>query len=58
VRIYGMDNYKAIEIKNEPNKKVLVLKPDNLPLIIEYKDKRYVLILTKNDRLILQKTID
>lgn len=53
-----MNNYKTIEIKNELNKKALVLKPDNLPLIIEYRDKKYVLILTKNDRLILQKAID
>lgn len=30
---------------------------EDLPLIINYKGKKYVLILTKNDKLILQKAI-
>jgi hemin uptake protein HemP len=38
--------------------KGLVLSRDDLPLTIEYKGKRYTLILTKNDKLILNKTIE
>lgn len=52
-----IDNCKIIEIKDEHAKSALILKSEDLPLIIEYKDKKYVLILTKNDRLILQKAI-
>jgi hypothetical protein len=53
-----MDNSKTVEIKNEPAKKALVIKSDDLPLTIAYGDKKYVLLLTKNDKLILQKPID
>lgn len=53
-----MDNSKTIERKEESTKKVLVLKKEDVPLIVKYKDKRYVLILTKNDKLILQKAIE
>ena len=33
----------------------IVLKKDDLPLTILYNEKRYILILTKNDKLILNK---
>lgn len=35
--------------------KGLVLNKDDLPLTIVYKGKKYILILTKNDKLILNK---
>jgi hypothetical protein len=41
-----------------PGRQGLVLSRDDLPLTIEYKDKKYTLILTKNDKLILNKTIE
>jgi len=47
-----------MDTKNKSFKKRIILKEEDLPLIIEYKDKRYILILTKNDKLILQKAID
>lgn len=53
-----MDAFKTTEIKKVSSKKVMDIKKEDLPLIIEYKDKRYVLIRTKNDKLILQKAID
>lgn len=46
------------EIKREIDKKEVVLDKDNLPLNIVYKGKRYILILTKNDKLILNKSTD
>lgn len=36
-------------------KKELVLEKRDLPLTIIYKDKKYVLLLTKNDRVLLNK---
>jgi len=36
-------------------KKELLINKDDLPLTIVYKEKRYILILTKNDKLILNK---
>lgn len=36
-------------------KNKLVVDRDTLPIIIVYKEKRYILILTKNDKLILNK---
>lgn len=53
-----MDILKIANTDKNSSKKVVVLKKEDLPLTIEYKDRRYVLILTKNDRLILQKAID
>jgi hypothetical protein len=41
-----------------PGRQGLVLSRDDLPMTIEYKDKKYTLILTKNDKLILNKTIE
>ncbi|MCL4456327.1 MAG: hemin uptake protein HemP [Nitrospirae bacterium] len=54
----NIDSYKTIEIKDGHIKSALILSSEDLPLIIKYGGKRYVLILTKNDKLILQKTID
>jgi hypothetical protein len=46
-----MDKIKEADIsKNE-----LLLEKGDLPIFIVYKEKRYVLILTKNDKLILNK---
>ncbi len=39
-------------------KKELALKREELPLVIRFQEKKYVLFLTKNDKLILQKPID
>jgi len=39
-------------------KKELLINKDDLPLTIVYKEKRYILILTKNDKLILNKYTD
>jgi hemin uptake protein HemP len=36
----------------------LVLSRDDLPMTIEYKNKKYTLILTKNDKLILNKAVE
>jgi hypothetical protein len=49
---------ETFEEKDGKEKKELVLKAKDMPLIIRYGDKRYVVILTKNDKLILQKPID
>ncbi len=38
--------------------KELLINKDELPLPIIYKGKRYILILTKNDKLILNKYTD
>ncbi len=54
----NMDNFKTMEIKDEHTKNALVLKAKDLPLVIAYGGKKYVLILTKNDKLMLQKAID
>lgn len=35
--------------------KELTIEKDDLPLTIIYKNKRYILILTRNDKLILNK---
>jgi hypothetical protein len=40
------------------NRKGLVLSRDDLPMTIEYKGRKYTLILTKNDKLILNKTVE
>jgi hypothetical protein len=36
-------------------KKELVLEKSDLPLTIVYKDRKYTLLLTKNDRVLLNK---
>jgi len=36
-------------------KKELTIEKEDLPLTIIYKKKRYILILTRNDKLILNK---
>lgn len=57
-----MGTKEAKVISGEGKEKIIsreiVLSKDNLPLTIFYKDKRYILILTKNDKLMLQKAID
>lgn len=40
------------------SKNDLTVEKEDLPLTIVYKNKRYVLILTKNDKLILNKPTD
>ncbi len=50
-----MDAFKTTDTKRECSKKVVILKKEDLPLVIEYKDKRYVFLRTKNDKLILPK---
>jgi len=37
------------------SKKELTVEKETLPLTIAYKGKRYILILTRNDKLILNK---
>lgn len=37
------------------SKKELTIEEEDLPLTIIYKNKRYILILTRNDKLILNK---
>ena len=39
-------------------KKELLINKDDLPLTIVYKEKRYILLLTKNYKLILNKYTD
>lgn len=54
-------DYRMNSIETERSgatEKKLVLDNDKLPLTIIYKEKRYVLILTKNDKLILNKYED
>lgn len=57
-----MGTKEAKVISGEGKEKIIlremVLGKDNLPLTIFYKDKRYILILTKNDKLILNKYED
>lgn len=49
----------TLEIKEmDSSKKELSLERGDLPMSIIYKEKRYVLILTKNDKLILNKYED
>ncbi len=52
-----MDIYKT-KIEAEKEKNEIVLVRDNLPLNITYKGRKYILILTKNDKLILNKNTD
>lgn len=44
-----------IEIEDRKADREIVLKKDDLPLTIFYNEKRYILILTRNDKLILNK---
>jgi hypothetical protein len=44
-----------IEIEDRKADREIVLKKDDLPLTILYNEKRYILILTRNDKLILNK---
>lgn len=44
--------------KKESVGKKIFLEREELPLTIIYKGKRYILILTKNDKLILNKYED
>lgn len=53
-----MKTYEVMEVEENKEKKELVLKANDMPLIIRYGEKKYVVILTKNDKLILQKPID
>lgn len=46
------------KISDHVMKKELVVDKNGLPLNIVYKGKRYILILTKNDKLILNKYTD
>jgi hypothetical protein len=46
------DNMK---IEVDEAKRELILEAKDLPMTVVYGDKRYVLILTKNDRLIMNK---
>lgn len=39
-------------------RKILRVEKASLPLTIIFKDKRYVLMMTKNDKLILQKAVN
>lgn len=41
--------------EKEVIKNGIVLERDKLPMTLIYKGKRYILILTKNDKLILNK---
>ena len=38
--------------------KEILINKDDMPITIVYKGKRYILILTKNDKLILNKYTD
>ena len=46
------------EINIDASKKEIFIDRANLPLNIVYKNRRYILILTKNDKLILNKYTD
>lgn len=46
------------EIEKSISKREVVIDKGNLPLNIVYKGRRYILLLTKNDRLILNKYED
>jgi len=48
----------AGEIMEDIVKKILRVEKISLPLTIIFKDKRYVLMMTKNDKLILQKAVN
>lgn len=43
---------------NDISNKGLVVEKEDFPMTIIYKGKRYILILTKNDKLILNKYED
>ncbi len=45
-------------MNKDASKKEVVIDSANLPLNIVYKGRRYILILTKNDKLILNKNTD
>ncbi len=51
-RRISMDNMK-IEI--ETAKRELILDKRDFPMTMTYNDKRYILLLTKNNKLILNK---
>ena len=46
------------ELEKNALRKILRLEKVSLPLTIIFKDKRYVLMMTKNDKLILQKAVN
>ncbi len=47
---------KLLETKDKNVvKKELVLEKSDLPLTVIYKDNKYVLLITKNDRVLLNK---
>lgn len=46
------------ELEKDALRKILRVEKVSLPLTIIFKDKRYVLMMTKNDKLILQKAVN
>ena len=50
-----MQNVKFEKLEKGISEKELTADKDDLPFTIVYKGKRYILILTKNDKLILNK---
>lgn len=54
-RRISWDNMK---IEVEEGKRDLLLEAKDLPVTVVYSGKRYILILTKNDKLILNKYED
>ena len=53
-----MQNVKFEKLEKGISKKELTVDKDALPMSIVYKGKRYILLLTKNDKLILNKYTD
>lgn len=51
----GSDVETLKKKENSGAKKELTIEKEDLPLTIVYKNKRYILILTRNDKLILNK---
>ncbi|MBI5682418.1 MAG: hypothetical protein HZC45_04545 [Deltaproteobacteria bacterium] len=51
-------NISKIKAEIDISKKEIAVDKNNLPLNIIYKEKRYILLLTKNDKLILNKNTD
>ena len=43
------------KLSKSESKNEWVVSKDELPIVIVYNEKRYILILTKNDKLVLNK---
>ncbi|HIJ97384.1 MAG TPA: hypothetical protein HPP94_16960 [Desulfuromonadales bacterium] len=53
-----MDIYELREVDTIKPRKLLTLERKDLPLTVQYGETTYVLVVTKSEKLLLQKPLD